>query len=376
MSSYYEILEVSNNANQQEIKKAYRKLARRFHPDVNHGKEAAEHFKLITKAYEVLSDPKKRNIYDTTGNDSFVGSSSYTSSESSFVFQDIFENFFGTNTQSNEKLSRKKNGQNILLETTISLKDTVFGVQKKIEVYGFVVCQLCKGSCCKKGFYVNTCNECNGSGKVQRVVRSMLGQVISTSICELCQGYGSIINQPCISCRAEGRIRKRRIIKIKIPAGVSNGSRIQLKEQGEAGVAGGNAGDLYIEIKVHNHLVFKRDKNDLITNVSIPMIAAALGTKLTIDTFDGQQTVDVKPGSQSGEVLLLKNLGVTRLGSKKRGNLKIRLQVETPVKLNSSQKTLLKKLANLRNENYKHLTIVKTNNQSMFARLRDKFGNL
>jgi molecular chaperone DnaJ len=376
LSNHYDVLGVSHDATGEEIKKAYRKLARRYHPDVYQGDDAQERFKDVTHAYEVLSDPQKRRVYDTTGNENGTDSGfggNYAGS--GFAFQDIFETFFGGGGGGQAgPASRARRGQDALINVRIELREAVFGVNKKIEVETAVTCPTCNGSCCREGTSPATCDICHGSGQIQRPVRSILGQVMTVATCGSCQGLGTVIPDPCLECSGEGRVRSRRSITIKVPAGVSTGTRIQLASQGEAGPAGGPAGDLYVEIKVNNDPAFLRDGDDLHATVSVPMTAAALGTELTLETFDGEQPISVKPGTQSGEIVNLRALGVTHLRGYGRGDLKVHLHVETPAKLDPAQEDLLRQLAQLRGEQFREGKLVSSG--GMFARLRDRLGNL
>ncbi|WP_026554940.1 molecular chaperone DnaJ [Arthrobacter sp. 35W] len=373
MSNHYDVLGVGRDATGEEIKKAYRKLARKFHPDVNDGEDAQERFKSVTHAYEVLSDPQKRRVYDTTGNENGTDNGAGNFSGQGFAFQDIFETFFGGGGQQGPA-PRTRRGQDALITVRIDLRDAVFGANKKIEVETAVTCPTCEGSCCRPGTSPTTCDICHGSGQVQRPMRSILGQVMTVATCGSCQGYGTMITDPCNECIGEGRIRSRRSLTIKIPAGVGTGTRIQLTSQGEAGPAGGPAGDLYVEIKVNNDPAFLREGDDLHATLSVPMTAAALGTELTLDTFDGEQPISIKPGTQAGEIINLRGLGVTHLRGYGRGDLKVHVHVETPSKIDAAQEELLKQLAALRGEQFTAGKLVTSG--GMFARLRDKLGNL
>ncbi|GAB3541058.1 molecular chaperone DnaJ [Arthrobacter tecti] len=374
MSNHYEVLGVARDASGEEIKKAYRKLARKLHPDVNQGPEAADQFKLVTRAYEVLSDAQKRRVYDTTGNENGTDNgfgSGY--SGSGFAFQDIFETFFGGGGPSGPP-SRTQRGQDALINVRIDLKDAVFGTNKKIDVDTAAVCSTCDGSCTQPGTSPRTCDICGGSGQVQRAVRSILGQVMTTATCGTCQGFGTVIPHPCSECNGDGRVRSRRSLTIKVPAGVSTGTRIQLAGQGEAGTAGGPQGDLYVEIRVNSDPTFLREADDLHATLSVPMTAAALGTTVKMSSFDGDQEITIKPGTQSGEVIALRELGVTHLRGYGRGDLLVHLSVETPRNIDAAQEELLRRLAELRGEQFAEGQLASTGS-GVFARLRERLGN-
>lgn len=375
MSNHYEVLGVNRDASGEEIKKAYRKLARKLHPDVNSGPDASEEFKLVTRAYEVLSDPQKRRVYDTTGNENgtdngFGGGHAGPG----FAFQDIFETFFGGGGASGPP-SRTRRGQDALIAVRIDLVDAVFGINKKIDVDTAAVCPTCDGSCCQPGTSPRTCDICGGSGQVQRAVRSILGQVMTSATCGTCQGFGTVIPSPCNECNGDGRVRSRRSLTIKVPAGVSTGTRIQLGGQGEAGMGGGPQGDLYVEIRVNPDPSFLREGDDLHVTLSVPMTAAALGTTLNLASFDGDQELGIKAGTQSGEIVTLRGLGVTHLRGYGRGDLKVHLNVETPRNVDQAQEELLRKLAELRGEEFVEGQLA-SNGSGVFAKLRERLGNL
>ncbi|RAN74193.1 molecular chaperone DnaJ [Bacillus sp. SRB_336] len=375
MSNHYEALGVSRDATAEEIKKAYRKLARKLHPDVNDAPGAQDRFKAVTHAYEVLSDPQKRRVYDTTGNENGSSNGAGNFDGQGFAFQDIFETFFGGGGgQGRGPEQRMRRGQDALITVRIDLREAVFGVNKKLEIDTAITCPTCEGSCCRPGTHPVTCDVCQGSGQIQRPMRSILGNVMTLATCNSCQGYGTRIEDPCNECMGEGRVRDRRTLTIKVPAGVNTGTRIQLASQGEAGPAGGPSGDLYVEMKVNNDPSFLREGDDLHATLSVPMTAAALGTELTLETFDGEQPINIKPGTQAGEVVNLRSLGVTHLRGYGRGDLLVHIHVETPTKPDAAQEELLKQLAALRGETFSEGRLVSSG--GMFAKLRDKLGNL
>lgn len=349
MSDYYQVLGVQRDATAEEIKRAYRKLARQLHPDVNPGAEAAERFKEVSAAYDVLSNTDKRQMYDLGGNPFQTGGGG-GGFGGNFGFSDIFETFFGGAPQQRGPMPRTRRGQDALLRIEIDLTDAVFGGQREITIDTAVACGSCQGSCCQPGTSPETCRTCNGRGQVQRVARSFLGQVMTTAVCPNCQGYGTVITAPCRECSGEGRVRARRNLKIKIVPGVDTGTRMQLEGQGEVGIGAGPAGDLYVEVTVRPHELFTRQGDDLHCRFQVPMTAAALGTTLTVDTLDGPEAIDLEPGTQAGTVHKLTGFGATRLGRPSRGDLIVHVDVQTPTKLTEEQEHLLRQLAEMRGE--------------------------
>lgn len=372
MSDHYETLGVDRDASFDEIKRAYRKLAREYHPDVNPDPQTAEKFKMITAAYEVLSDPDKRQTYDLGGDpfSQFGGQN--------FGFGDIMDAFFGGGASSRGPRPRQRAGQDALIRIEIDLTEAVFGTERELNVETAVLCEKCSGNGSENGAKPKICEICRGRGEVQQVTRSFIGQVMTSRPCANCQGYGSVIVDPCSECAGDGRVRSRRTIDVKIPAGVETGNRIQLSGQGEVGPGGGPAGDLYVEIVQREHEVFVREGNDLHISVSIPMTSAALGGKFTIETLDGPRDVEIKPGFQSGNIVTLKDLGVTRLRGSGRGDIVVHVDVLIPTKLNKEQEELLKKLAASRGETGESVTINKESEHrsegGFFGRFRDVFG--
>src|SRR5690625_606813 len=370
VTDYYEILGVPRDASTDQIKRAYRKLARELHPDVAKGPEAEERFKDVSRAYEVLSNTEKRQQYDMGVDPSAPGGGA----GAGFGFQDIFETFFGGGAGGQQgPIPRRRRGQDALLRLDIDLADAVFGTEEEVTVDTAVVCSVCDGTCCAPGTEPRTCEVCGGRGSVQRVARSFLGQVMTTAQCSACHGFGTVIPDPCTECSGEGRVRSRRNLKINVPAGVATGTRIRLAEQGEVGPGGGPAGDLYVEIYERPHEVFTRQGDDLHCTITIPMTAAALGTVLEIDTLDGKQELDVAPGTQPGATMTLTNLGVGRLQRPGRGNLHAHIVVEIPQSLDEEQALLLKELAEKRGEAHPAARIASVHN-GVFSRLKEKFA--
>ncbi|REF37791.1 molecular chaperone DnaJ [Thermasporomyces composti] len=373
---YYELLGVDRDASPEEIKRAYRRLARTLHPDVNPDPETQERFKEITRAYEVLSDPKKREIYDLGGDPlsaSGRGGAS-TGFGSGFSFTDIMDAFFGTTTTRGPR-PRKRRGQDALLRLSVELAEAVFGAVKEIQVDTAVVCSTCSGAGTAPGTTPVTCTVCDGRGEVSSVQRSFLGQVMTTRPCPRCQGYGTVIPSPCPECAGEGRVLSRRTLAVRIPAGVDDGTRIQLAGQGEVGPGGGPAGDLYVEIEVEPHEVWTRRGHDLHCSVTLPMTAAALGTTITLETLDNDiLELDVKPGTQSGHQIRVPGHGVPHLSSPQRGDLIVHVIVETPTKLDHAQRELLLQLARLRGED-KLTGQLASGRKGVFSRIRDAFND-
>ncbi|WP_062466698.1 molecular chaperone DnaJ [Demequina maris] len=374
MKDYYAVLGVSRDASEAEIKKAYRKLARELHPDVA-GAEGEERFKEVAAAYDVLGHAEKRAQYDR-GVDPRAASGG-AGGPQGFGFEDIFETFFGGGAgpfgaQQRGPASRVQRGGDTLVHTEVTLEEAVFGVTREIQVDLADVCTTCHGSCCAPGTQPQGCRQCNGTGSVQRVARSLLGQVMTTAPCPTCGGYGSTIETPCGDCSGQGRTHSRHTVSVDIPAGVETGTRIRMTGQGDAGIAGGQKGDLYIEIRERQHAVFERRHDDLHCTLEVPMTAAALGTVLHVETFDGEQEVDVRPGTHAGSTVKLKGLGVGRLQRAGRGDLFVHLDVVTPTDLTDEQSELLRQLAELRGEQAPEARLAPLGG-GVFSRLKDAF---
>jgi len=369
---YYGILGVSRTASDDEIKRAYRKLARQYHPDVNPDAEAAEKFKDINAAYEVLSDDRKRQIVDLGGDPLAPGGGAGGPAGGAggpFVgFQDIMDAFFGAaGGGMRGPRPRTRPGADAILRLELDLSETAFGVEAPITVDTAVLCTTCTGAGTAAGTQLATCDACGGRGEVQAVQRTFLGQVVSSRPCVACQGTGTTIPSPCPTCAGDGRVRTRRSLTVKIPAGVEDGMRIRLAQQGEVGPGGGPAGDLYVEIHERPHDVYSRKGDDLHCRVTVPMTAAALGTRLTIKTLDGEEQIDVKPGTQPGATLRVRGKGVPHLRGQGRGDLHVHLDVRTPVKLDAEQERLLREFARTRGEEVAELS----KQGGFFSRVRD-----
>ena len=382
----YDLLGVNRDADGEAIKKAYRRLARQYHPDVNPDAATQEKFKEVSRAYEVLSDPQKRAAYDR-GGDPFAGAAGGFGQGAGFSFTDIMDAFFGGGgaaASGRGPRPRTRRGQDALVRVEVDLAEAAFGVARELKVDTAVVCTTCHGDGAAPGSHPVPCETCGGAGEVAHVQRSFLGEVRTLRPCAACRGFGSIIPDPCRECSGDGRVRSRRTLTVKIPAGVDTGTRVQLSEQGEVGPGGGPAGDLYVEIHVAPHDTFTRHGNDLHCTVTLPMTAAALGTTLTLPTLEadveqggdsGVETtfdLDVRPGTQSGTEQVLRGRGVPGLRGG-RGDLVVTVVVETPTNLDPRQEELLTELAAIRGEE-QPTGQVRPGGKSVFGRLRDAFN--
>jgi molecular chaperone DnaJ len=373
-NDYYAALGVRHDADADEIKKAYRRLARELHPDVNPDPQTQERFKEITQAYEVLSDPNKRQMYDL-GTDPFApaGGAGPGGFAAGFPFSDIMDAFFGAGAGTRGPRSRARRGRNATIRVELDLSECAFGSTRELAVDTAVVCPTCSGEGTAPGTHPETCDICGGRGEVSQVTRSFLGQVMASRPCPGCGGFGTVIRRPCPECDGDGRVRTRRTIKVRIPAGVEDGTHIQLAGEGETGPGGGPAGDLFLEIVQRPHAIFERQGDDLHCTVTIPMVAAALGTTLKVQTLDGPADVDIRPGTQSGQAIPLYGQGSTHLNGAGRGDLLIHVTVETPTRLEPEQENLLRELAKLRGEESPPGKFA-PGQQGLFSRLRDAFN--
>jgi molecular chaperone DnaJ len=370
---YYGVLGVRRDATSEEIKRAYRRLARELHPDVNPDPQAQERFKEATTAYEVLSDPQKREIVDLGGDPlSQNGAAGGNPFAGGFGgLGDIMDAFFGASTQRGPR-SRVRQGADALIRLDLELAETAFGVTRDLTVDTAVVCATCSGAGTAPGTHPATCDTCGGRGEIQSVQRSFLGQVMTSRPCPTCSGTGIVIPSPCATCGGDGRVRARRTVPVKVPAGVEDGMRIRLSGQGEVGPGGGPAGDLYVEIHEQPHDIFTREGDDLHCRVQLPMSAAALGTTLTLTTLDGDEDVDVRPGTQPDTVIPLRARGVPHLRGVGRGDLHVHVHVVTPTRLDEEQEALLRQFAALRGEDMPVST--RAHGGGLFSKMRDAFN--
>ncbi|MGH3948456.1 MAG: molecular chaperone DnaJ [Pseudonocardiaceae bacterium] len=381
---YYGILGIAKNATDQEIKRAYRKLARELHPDVNPSEDAQHRFGEVTTAYEVLSDPQKRKIVDLGGDPMDNGASARGGRDPFAGFGglgDIMDAFFGGGAAGGGRgpRSRVQPGSDALIRVTLSLEECATGISKDITVDTAVLCDLCRGAGTAEGARIVTCDTCGGRGEIQSVQRSLLGQVITARPCPVCHGFGEVITDPCRQCGGDGRMRSRRTVSARIPAGVGDGMRIRLSGQGEVGPGGGPAGDLYVEIDEGPHDVFLRQANELHCHVRVPMTTAALGATVPLETLiDGEHELVLDPGTQPDTELVMAGKGMPKLRSsgrvEGRGDLHVHVEVVVPTRLDEEQRRLLTELADLRGED--SATISNGSKQAgqggLFSRLRAK----
>jgi molecular chaperone DnaJ len=351
---YYEVLGVAKSADDKDIKKAYRRLAMDFHPDRNKDPEAEEKFKEASEAYEVLSDPNKRKVYDRAGFEGlrgtgFTGFSGVGVEDIFSSFGDIFGDLFGFSAAGRPRRGGAHRGADLRFELAIDFNEAVFGCQKEATLDQYIACGECDGSGAEPGSQILRCPTCQGRGQV---VHGQGLFLISTP-CPDCQGQGQRATNPCKACSGEGRARARRTVTVNIPAGFDDGMSLRYAGEGEPGSRGGPAGDLYIGVRVRPHESLKRDGDDLYTEVVISMVQAALGDSLTIDGVDGAETVEVPKGTQPGDVITLRKKGVPRLRGGGRGDLHAVMKVEIPKNLTAKQKELLEQFAGEKSESKK-----------------------
>ncbi len=351
---YYDVLGIGRDAGEQDIKKAYRKLAMKYHPDRNpDNKDAEEKFKEVNEAYEILSSPEKKRRYDQFGHagvdgnnaggfGGFGGFSGFGGFDG--MFGDIFDMFGGGFTSARGSRGPQK-GADLQYEITITFEEAAFGTDKEIEFYRNDTCNICDGTGAKPGTSTSVCSKCNGTGEMQTVTRTPLGQMIRTSICDRCGGEGTIIETPCSKCGGKGRIKKQRKLKVKIPAGVNTGSIISMRGEGESGIKGGPRGDLYVTINVLPHKIFKRDGYDVICEMPITFVQAALGDELEVPTLEGKVKYKMPEGTQSGTVFRLRSKGIVNPRGYGKGDQYVRVIIEVPKKLSEDQKDILRKFA-------------------------------
>ena len=360
---YYEVLGVDRNADADTLKKAYRKLAKKYHPDVNPGdQDAAEKFKEASEAYSVLSDPEKRSQYDQFGHAAFSGAGGMDFSGFDFqsagmgdIFGDLFGDLFGggrTRRSGYGGSTGPMRGANVRTAIQISFEEAVFGCEKELDLNLREECASCHGTGAKAGTQPETCSRCHGTGRIVTTQQSFIGMMQTESACPECGGTGRIIREKCPDCRGTGYVSKRQKIKVSVPAGIDNGMSVRIRDKGEPGVNGGPRGDLLVEVRVSRHPLFQRSDDDLYSTVPISFTKAALGGKIRIRTIDGEVEYEVKPGTQTDTRIRLRGKGVPSVrNANKRGNHYVTLVVQVPTKLNREQKKALKAFAEASGEN-------------------------
>ncbi|HEU0001578.1 MAG TPA: molecular chaperone DnaJ [Ktedonobacteraceae bacterium] len=348
---YYEILGVTRGAGEDELKKAYRRLAKQYHPDTNKEPGAEARFIEINEAYETLSDPQKRSVYDRYGHAGLNGGSAggFGDFAGFGSINDLFDFFAGaTGTQ---RRSEPQRGADIRFELTISFEEAVFGCQKEIELPRWEACSNCRGSGAQPGTSTTRCSACQGKGEIRRVQQSIFGQFVNVTMCERCRGEGKVITTPCEKCRGQGRVRNNRRVVVNIPAGVDDGINVRVTGEGEVSSRGGTPGNLYVILSVKPHPFFKRQGNDIQYELPISFAQAALGDEVEVPTVDGKSTIlKVPAGTQSNRSFRLKGMGVPVVHSSARGDQHVIVKVVTPTNLSADQKRLLEEFARLEKE--------------------------
>lgn len=363
---YYEILSVSKTSSSDEIKSSYRKLAMKYHPDKNPGnKEAEEKFKELAEAYEVLSDPAKRQRYDQYGhqgvdNSGFHGFDNINDIFSHFgdIFGglggsgrgSIFDDFFGGSSRSSGR-GQSNRGSDMRINLKLTLEEIAEGTDKTLKVKKYKLCSTCSGTGAKSNNGYSKCSQCNGSGEIRQVSRSIFGQFINVTMCTTCNGEGRIIKDKCEECHGEGRIKAESTIKVSVPAGVSEGNYIPMRGQGNAGLRGGNPGDLLVFIEEEKHKDFIREEDDIYFNLEVSIIDAILGADVIVPTLQGKAKLTIDPGTESGRLLRMKEKGIKHLNGYGRGDEIVRVNIHIPKKLTAKEKELLKELS--KSENFK-----------------------
>ena len=345
---YYEILGVGRNASGEDLKRAFRKLAMQYHPDRNPDDPlAAERFKECSEAYEVLSDPDKRRSYDMFGH-AGVGQATGAgfSGFEGFGFGDIFDTFFGGGAAGRTR-RRSTRGDDLRYDLTVSFEEAFEGVDKVIEVPRMVLCETCAGSGAQPGTGVETCAACGGAGQVRRQAQSIFGAVVNITTCPTCGGEGRILRSPCLECRGQGRLQRERRLRVRVPPGVDTGSQIRLAGEGEAGFRGGPPGDLYIVVRVRPHPQLRRHDDDVVYELGVNMVQAALGDRIEVPTLDGPAEITIPAGTQYGQTFRLPGKGMPNVRTGRRGDQFVSVQIVVPKDLSAEQKSLLRKVGGL-----------------------------
>jgi molecular chaperone DnaJ len=354
---YYETLGVARNADQDDVKKAFRRLARKYHPDVNKDGGAEETFKEISRAYEVLSEPETRSRYDQYGEAGLGGGGGgYQDPGDAGGFADIFESFFnGFGGQQQQQQGRRRGGSvrgdDLRLDLKVDFQDAIFGKEREIAISHLEGCGVCSGSGAKAGTRPRTCPTCSGSGQVRRATRTPFGSFTQVATCPTCAGVGQIIEDKCENCGGSGQVQKSKKLKITVPAGVDNGTRLRVSNEGDSGMRGGPSGDLYVYLFVNEDSHFQRDGINILSELKISYLQAILGSRLEVKTVDGDEEIEIPAGIQPGTVLTLDSKGVPRLGNAvSRGNHLLTVTIDIPKKVGAEERELLEKLAKIQGD--------------------------
>ena len=350
---YYETLGVDRGAHDAEIKKAFRRLARELHPDVNaHDPDAEEKFKEAAGAYEVLSDPERRKLYDAYGEDGLRGHGYAPDMDAFGSVSDLFSAFFGSGgfdaafgAGRRGRQGGGVQGGDVIVAATIDLADSARGTQVEITYEAAALCPTCHGNGAEPGTPIVTCTRCDGSGQHQRVARTAFGQLVRTSVCDVCGGEGRVAETPCHECEGAGMVGEQRRVAVDIPPGIADGQRIRLTRRGHTGQNGGAPGDLYVVVRVREDERFLRDGEDLVTVIDVPAPLAALGTTVQVPTFDGDVPLDIPAGTQPGETILMRGRGLPPLSRGRTGDLRVVVNVAIPRRLSREQRTMLEQFA-------------------------------
>lgn len=347
---YYDVLGISKNASDEEIKKAFRKLAMEYHPDRNKREGAEDQFKEINEAYQVLSDASKRSTYDQFGHAGISGNGGgrgFEGFENFGGFGDIFDAFFGGfgGSGSRGRANAPRRGSDLQYLMTLEFEDSIFGIDNEIEIERTEVCGQCNGNRSEPGTSPRTCSNCKGEGEVRRAHQNVFGQFVQVVPCNTCQGQGAIITSPCTKCRGRGKEQRNRKLEVSVPAGIEHGTQIRLRGEGEPGTNGGPMGDLYVVIRVRPHEFFTREGNDIYYTLALNVAQAALGAKIKVPTILEEVELPIPAGTQTGDVFRLKNKGAPYLRSSRKGDQLVDVVVETPKALTDEQVELFKKLA-------------------------------
>ncbi len=363
---YYEVLGVHRSCTEDELKAAYRRLAKQYHPDVSRDPGAEDRFKEVNEAYEVLCDGEKRAAYDRFGHAAFDGSMAGMGGFSGFGVEDIFESFFGGVRGAQRGPQR---GADLRYDLVITFEEAVFGCEKEIDVTRWESCPTCSGSGAAPGTSPSRCPVCHGSGEVRRVQQTIFGRFVNVMPCERCGGKGTVIGAPCKNCGGEGKARASRRLQVKVPAGVDDGTQMRLAGEGEMGALGGPAGNLFVVLQVRRHKFFRRDHTEIVLDWNVNVAQAALGDEIEVPTVDGPTKVTIPAGTQHGDTVILKGKGVPHLQSTRRGDQVIHVAVSVPSHLTDEQRNLFQELARTLGKD-----VSPQEEKGFFDKVKDAFG--